>query len=177
MPDRHVRPLVSTFADPQSRAALGVPRAASVTDGLNMCAVSGREAYDIALGQTPVRASRRDTDWQMLIATRANVFITGSAEAVTQSIAELMPYLDSPVCVWTPERVLPAPADAKTLLVYDVDALSPQQQRGLSRWLAQAAIAPLRVVSTAGAPLFERVAAGLFLDELYYRLNVVIWEL
>jgi hypothetical protein len=177
MPDRHVRPFVETVVDPQSRAALGVPRAAPVTDVLNMCVVSGRETCDIGLEQTPVRPSGRDTDWHVLIATRANVLITGSADAVAESIAELMPYLDSPVCAWTPGRWLPTPADAKALLVYDVDALSPQQQRGLSRWLAQAAIAPLRVVSTAGAPLFERVAAGLFLDELYYPLNVVMWEL
>ena len=34
--------------------------------------------------------------------------------------------------------------------------------------------APTRVVSTTTVPLFQHVAAGLFLDDLYYRLNTVM---
>jgi hypothetical protein len=87
-----------------------------------------------------------------------------------------MPHFDAPVCCWIPDAWLPSPADVKTLVIRRVEALSPRQQQHLSDWLAHTACAAIRVVSTTTQPLFPRVAAGVFLDELYYRLNTVMFN-
>jgi hypothetical protein len=98
----------------------------------------------------------------------------GSADAVEHSLAGLMPHLDPPVCCWTTDTLLPASGDAKTLVIRNVDTLSTERQRDLLSWLEQAAVAPTRVVSTTTVPLFQHVAAGLFLHDLYYQLNTVM---
>ena len=85
-----------------------------------------------------------------------------------------MPHLDAPICCWTPDAVLPSGRDVRTLVIRNVDALSAERQRDLLSWLEQVAVASTRVVSTTTVPLFQRVAAGLFLDVLYYRLNTVM---
>jgi hypothetical protein len=113
-------------------------------------------------------------DWHIARASRFHVLIAGAADAVEQSLEVLMPHLTPPVCCWTPDAFLPSPGHVKTLVIRDVDALSAERQRDLLSWLDQAAAAPTRVVSTTTIPLFQRVAAGLFLDALYYRLNTVL---
>jgi hypothetical protein len=107
-------------------------------------------------------------------ARRCHVLVVGSADAVEHSLAVLMPHLDPPVYCWTTDTLLPSPGDAKTLVIRNVDTLSTERQRDLLSWLEQAAVAPTRVVSTTTVPLFQRVAAGLFLHDLYYQLNTVM---
>jgi hypothetical protein len=119
---------------------------------------------------------RRAPEWDIVTATRSNVLIVGPADALELSLALLMPHLDRPVCFWTRDVFPPASADVKTLVICGVDALSVQQQRDLSKWLEPAATATPRVVSTTSVPLFGRVTAGEFVEELYYRLNTVILE-
>jgi len=100
------------------------------------------------------------------------VLVIGTTEAVEQSLAGLMPYLDTPVRCWSPDAPLPAPGDVNTLVIRDVEVLTAERQRELLSWLEEA-VARTRVVSTTTVPLFQRVTAGLFLDTLYYRLNTV----
>jgi DNA-binding NtrC family response regulator len=73
-------------------------------------------------------------------------------------------------------------ANGGSLLVDDVDEASRRFQEYLLRFLNEATVqaagaAPrpvdVRLFATSGEPLFERVAAGTFLDDLYYRLNVI----
>jgi sigma-54-interacting transcriptional regulator len=113
-------------------------------------------------------------DWYIAKAKRCHVLVVGSADATEHSLAALMPHLDPPVCCWTTDTLLPSSGDAKTLVIRNVDTLSTERQRELLSWLEQATVVPIRVVSTTTVPLFQRVAAGLFLDDLYYQLNTVI---
>jgi transcriptional regulator of acetoin/glycerol metabolism len=62
----------------------------------------------------------------------------------------------------------------KTLVIRNVDGLSLEHQAALSAWLERPAMGRTQVVSTTNAPLFPRVAAGLFLEKLYYRLNTLV---
>jgi DNA-binding NtrC family response regulator len=73
-------------------------------------------------------------------------------------------------------------ANGGSLLVDDVAEASRRFQEYLLRFLNEATVpqagaAPrpvdVRLFATSGEPLFERVAAGTFLDDLYYRLNVI----
>jgi hypothetical protein len=118
--------------------------------------------------------TRAAMDWHIARAHRVHVLVTGAAEAVELSLAALMPHLNPPVCYWPHGTLLPSPWDVESLVIRNVDALSSERQRDLLSWLDQAAVAPTRVVSTTTVPLFERVAAGLFLDALYYRLNTLM---
>ena len=103
---------------------------------------------------------------------RCRVLVIGTTEAVEQSLAALMPYLDCPICCWSPDAPLPSPGDVNTLVIRNVELLTAERQRELLAWLEEAA-ARTRVVSTTTVPLFQRVTAGLFLDTLYYQLNTV----
>ncbi len=115
-------------------------------------------------------------DWHTLKTARCNVLVTGIADAVERSLAALLPHLEQPVWCWTLDTVLPSTGDVRTLIIRNVDALSVNQQRELSSWLEQSAGARTRVVSTTTVPLFALVAAGLFVDALYYRLNTLLLD-
>ena len=115
-------------------------------------------------------------DWHILQTARCNVLVTGIPETVERMLAALMPYLDQPVWCWTLDTVLPPTGDVGTLIIRNVDALSVNQQRELSSWLEQSAVTRTWVVSTTTVPLFQRVAAGLFSEVLYYRLNTLLQD-
>ena len=111
-------------------------------------------------------------DSHLARSNRCQVLVIDTTEAVEQSLAALMPYLDSPVCCWSPDAPLPSPGDVNTLVIREVELLTAERQRELLSWL-EGAVARTRVVSTTTVPLFQRVSSGLFLDTLYYRLNTV----
>jgi hypothetical protein len=113
---------------------------------------------------------------QILSTARPNVLVTGAPDAVERSLASLMPHLDMPVYDWTPDVLQRQQGEMKTLVIHDVDALSAEHQVALSAWLDRPAIGRTQVVSTTNAPLFPRVVAGLFLEELYYRLNTLVLD-
>ena len=130
---------------------------------LNTHQARGRPIVDAAAAGAPI-----------LCAARPNVLVTGPADALEQLLAELMPHLGQPVCEWAPDTLPQSPADVTTLVIRGVDALSVEQQRNLSAWLDRSVTARPQVVSTTTVPLLPRIAAGLFLDELYYRLNILV---
>ena len=113
-------------------------------------------------------------DWQILCTARLTVLVMGPADALEQLLAELVPRLGQPVCEWTPDASRQPPAEVKTLVIRGVDALSREQQRNLLAWLDRSCDLRPQVVSTTTVPLFPRIAAGLFLEELYYRLNILV---
>ena len=104
---------------------------------------------------------------------RCQVLLTGTSDAVERSLAVLMPHLQAPVCWWSPGAPLPSPRDVNTLVIRNLEVLTPERQLEFRLWLERAGEARPRVVSTTTVPLFQRVAAGLFLDALYYSLNTV----
>lgn len=70
-----------------------------------------------------------------------------------------------------------------TLLLDDVDALSPAIQSKLLRAIESGVFEPIgssvpspmraRLIATSGRPLDQEVAAGRFRSDLYYRINVI----
>jgi hypothetical protein len=113
-------------------------------------------------------------DWRTLRTCRCNLLITGPRDAVERSLAALRPSFDAPVCCWTMDMALPPP-DVRTLVIRDVDELSAFQQRELACRLEESA-GTMRLVSTTTVRLFELVTAGVFFDELYYRLNTWLMD-
>jgi hypothetical protein len=73
-------------------------------------------------------------------------------------------------------RLPTASTGMRTAVIFDVDGLTPVEQRRLLDWLVSG---PNRtqVVSTTSAPLLPLVETGVFNDTLYYRLNTTYVDL
>jgi len=114
------------------------------------------------------KVSQPAKDWHLLKTVRCNVLVSGGRDWVEQVLVDLSPCFGA-VYWWTQDMVLPKPNTVTTLAIRDVDSLSASQQRELALWLEQSTSA--RVVSMTTVRLFDLMAAGLFNDVLYYRLN------
>jgi len=112
-------------------------------------------------------------DWNVLQRGRPNVLLVGSESNTSRLIQALMPSLLPPV-VWHSSRPFVLPADRTgTLVLQHAADLSIDDQHSLARWLQQEADPSLQTITTAPVSLLPRVDQGLFLDVLYYRLNVM----
>ena len=113
-------------------------------------------------------------DLQVAGMPRTNLLLAGAAGPLRIVLEMLWLELREPILKWRPgQRLdLPSPSRAATLILYDVDALSSDDQHRVLRWLDETA-GQIRVVSTSTKALWPRVKAGTFSDVLYYRLNTV----
>jgi DNA-binding NtrC family response regulator len=83
----------------------------------------------------------------------------------------------------TSEKGLIAEAEGGTLVLDEVDTLSPAAQAKLLRFLqngeyrqlgsSRSVTANVRIIAATNADLFERVKAKLFREDLYFRLNAL----
>jgi hypothetical protein len=118
-------------------------------------------------------------DQHLWRSTRVNLFVIGADDMVATLVASLWLYLATPVVVrrrGEPLRLLPSWRLIGTIVVYDVDTLTREEQRALNEWVCGGK-GHRRVISTASQSLLPMVEAGLFDDALYYRLNVVTIDL
>ena len=115
-------------------------------------------------------------DWSVLLQRRPNILVVGPGAAADAFIRAVTPQLRLPVrsfvCAALPPHL---PADG-TLVLRDVDTLDRDQQQRLINWLDAAPDGHPQVISFTTAPLYLLVQASMFLDQLYYRLNVVHFE-
>lgn len=112
------------------------------------------------------------SDWWIVTTARSNVLIEGSDATIDAVLTALRAQLRSPVSDW---RSGGPDAEAGTLLVRSVDRLDVEAQRSLLDYLSvKSASGLLQVVSTSAQSVFPLIDRGLFLEELYYRLNTVL---
>jgi len=114
-------------------------------------------------------------DWALARRSRANLLVTGPRAATDEVIVALTPSLRSPIARLKCDRVLRFPTAGGTVILDDVDALANRQQEELLQWI-NASISRPRVISVTSSPLYTRVQAGTFATALYYRLNVICFE-
>jgi len=107
---------------------------------------------------------------------RPNVLVIGDAASTTAVLDRMRPHLLTPLASWTPRESLALPETPfRTLVIRDVDQLVGAQQTELLAQLDQVC-AGVQLVSLAGTPLFPAVVRGMFLENLYYRLNIVMLD-
>lgn len=121
----------------------------------------------IALGESLL------AEWRLVRARRPNVLLTGALAATEVLMATLRPYLRAPIYYWAPAVALPAPGDVATLVICDIASVRLEHQHILLSWLDQVVPGQTQVVSTTDVELFALVEQEMFLEALYYRLNIV----
>jgi hypothetical protein len=113
----------------------------------------------------------------MLRRARPNVLIVGAAAEADRTFEVMHPYLRTPIASWVHREAPDLPKTPyRTLVIREVEALNPAQQESLVALICSLA-GDVQVVSTTTAPLLPLVDRGVFLDRLYYQLNVVYLDL
>jgi hypothetical protein len=104
----------------------------------------------------------------------ANLLVRGEKSAATATVVALSADFPAPLITWIPGMDVGLPAlDRGTLIIHDVDSLDLAAQRTLLAWLEDRT-RQVRVITTVRRDFFAVVTAGVFLDQLYYRLNTIV---
>ena len=96
--------------------------------------------------------------------------IVGDAEGLAGYLAGIAAYCSPPFLMRLGNYFIDLPTQSGTLILSNVDALSPAGQRQCYDWLDNEGRG-VAVLSTTTVPLQPLVARGLFLEALYYRLK------
>jgi hypothetical protein len=104
---------------------------------------------------------------------RPNLLVECSADHLGPVVGQLLRSGAAPArrCALPGELRLPE-APGGTLVLENATALTLVQQRALHEWLGRCH-GSVQVVSVVTEPALEAVRRGRFLEDLYYRLNVV----
>ena len=127
------------------------------------------------MAQLQPGAASATSDLDLARRTGANLLVVAADDIVTELMTSLWPSLAAPICVRKRDerlRLPPTSLPVATLVVYDADTLTGDEQRALHHWITLNG--RTQVVSTASTSLWPMLQAGAFNDALYYRLNVVL---
>ena len=126
-----------------------------------------------AVLSAPARLTIPTSDWDALVATRANTVVVGNEDAALGLLTAIWPTLQKPTC-WVDAGRLSLPRQsAGTVILESAHALSRAAQQQVFEWLDRDARAT-RVLTTTPHSLFPLVEDGSFLEALYYRLNMLL---
>jgi hypothetical protein len=125
----------------------------------------------------PYVSSLRLWEWRVARMARLNLLLIATDVDPRKVLDALRSDCHEPITTWAPGEVLilPANAQAGTLLLEDISALALDDQRRLYGWL-DARTGCMQVVSITSRSLLPSIQAGAFLETLYYRLNIVCGE-
>ncbi len=113
-------------------------------------------------------------DLRRLVNSGANLLVRGEKSATTATVVALSADFPQPLMTWIAGTDVDLPAlDRGTLVVHDVDCLDLAAQRTFLTWLEDRT-SRVRVITTVTRDFFAMVTAGVFLDQLYYRLNTIV---
>ena len=117
-------------------------------------------------------------EWQVLRTARANVLLMGSGVSAKRVVEALQFPISEPIQVWRSgaRLSLPPVGQAGTLILQNPGAMVLDDQRHLHDWLGLTSDRT-RVISTTRRPLLPLLEAGTFSPALYYRLNVLTFQI
>ena len=121
----------------------------------------------------PVATTRHVGEPPLFREWHPHVLIVGDDASINPALARLRPQLRTPIWQWRPAVATDPPRIISgALIMWGVDTLSLDQQRYLLTWMTGPG-ANVQIVSIAERHLFPLVSQKAFLDDLYYRLNMV----
>jgi two-component system response regulator HydG len=148
--------------------------------------IASQDATVLIRGEAGTGKSRLARIIHDLSPRRAGGFVALRCESLTPEAFEEMGTADRQVAASSTAAKL-AEAREGTLVLDDVDALSPGAQVALLHWIEEGAReafgrpggrqAMPRIIATTRIPLADEVASGRFRSGLYFRLNVIGLEL
>jgi len=109
--------------------------------------------------------------------TRSNVLVIGSVADTEAAVSAIVAALEKPVYFWAPDVPLPARADGHAIGIRDIGTLSPALQLAWLAWLTAQRRRRPHIIATSSIPVFPLVTQGMFLADLYYRLNTILLDL
>jgi hypothetical protein len=108
-----------------------------------------------------------------LVTRLPSVILRGTDLATDRALAALMPTLFGPIYLWCRGMPLSLPSKrGGTQILRDLARLDGNQQKKLVRWLDDTD-GRVHIVSTTSVPLYPLFERGVFLENLYDRLNVI----
>ena len=110
---------------------------------------------------------------EVCLPKRVNLLLTGPDTVTEGFVKALRPHLQNPVVGLRRGEpfVLPS-ASVGTLLLKEVGVLTFEEQVRLYEWLGEDSCSA-QVISTTTSDLLPMIEEGIFLEELYYRLNTI----
>ena len=114
-----------------------------------------------------------DITRRMLRQGRARALVVGTERATGSVLRSLHADFGSLVINLRAGGPLTLPETHATLIIHDVSALNTTDQDRLHRWL-NLSPAGISVIAVTSEPLFPLVQRGVFLTELFYRLNLIV---
>lgn len=145
-----------------------------VSDGVPSCDTAVLSVVHRAL----VSPLLTDEPWGIVVANRIPMLVTASDVSIGAFLDELKPLLPAPLTYIDcgSSCSLNGVANGGTVVLRHLDRCGLAAQRQLMESLH---LRPLgtQVIGTSLHSLFPLIAAGAFLDMLYYRLNIVYVEL
>jgi hypothetical protein len=117
-------------------------------------------------------------DWELAVTSAVSVFLIGEGDVTTGVVDAMRPHLVDPIVNVDCHAGfdLSSVPSRGTVILSDVDALLLADQQCLNTWLVQADHRP-RVISTSRTSMLPMIDAGMFIESLYYRLNVLRFDL
>jgi hypothetical protein len=118
--------------------------------------------------------SRLPPELPVMLAAHPNVLIVANEQKQSAAVEALTPYLRQPVIVMRSgfESSLPLRG---SVIVPSIGDLTLQAQEALFNWLEDRG-RDTQLVSLSAVSLFPLVSVGKFLEDLYYRINIVQFE-
>jgi hypothetical protein len=114
-------------------------------------------------------------DWRSMVSARPNILLCGEKPFTDACLVALRPYCPAPIeTVVQPQIASLSDLDEGAVILEDIDAYSLPHQRDVFRWLDQSNV---QLITTTRRSLLSFVKRGEFLEELYYRMNVVYLDL
>jgi hypothetical protein len=131
-----------------------------------------------APGREAPSASVPVEEFEVLRTWHPNLLLCGPPEATTAALEALRGVFQPVIVNWAGSTALPLPpgSGVRTLILHDVESLSPEDQQQLLAWL-KTNFGSVQVVATTARPLLELVESAKFDPALYYALNVVYIKL
>jgi hypothetical protein len=116
-------------------------------------------------------------EWHAILTVRPNVLVEGSDHSTEKIVRAVTAASDGPIYEWENGPAQGEPA--RTMIVRRIDLFSASEHRRLLDFLNTegARTQALQVIATSERPLYTLVESGLFLADLYYRLNTIRLEL
>jgi hypothetical protein len=109
--------------------------------------------------------------------TRSNVLVIGPVAETEATVSAIVVTLEKPAYFWTPDVPLPPHADGRAIVIREVATLSPALQLAWLAWLTAQQGRHRHIIATSSIPVFPLVTQGMFLADLYYRLNTILLDL